>query len=167
MGTFLNYIGDNYNEVKLSLNNLCNGFNKILFDEDIFHDTIIKVDKILDKKILPENDYEKYMHRSFRTNLVRDKLYHRNSMTNHTFDFSEYKIPFTEEYVEHTIDFNNVIKILDKKFGMTLTKAYIDWLSGYSIKDIMYKYEIESGYYYIKKMTEFIRGYYKCDMMLY
>lgn len=167
METFLDYIGKNYYDVKLNLNKLCNRFNNLLFDEDVFHDTIIKVDENLGKKLLSDKDYEKYVCKSFRTNLVREKLYHRNSMTNHTFDFSEYNIPFTLDYVEHTIDFNMVINILDKKFGMTLTKAYIDWLSGYSIKDIMVKYEIDSGYYHIKKMTDYIRGYYKNQMMIY
>lgn len=167
METFLNYIGDNYDKVKLNLNKLCNGFNNILFDEDIFHDTIIKVDENLGKKILKPTDYEKYMCKSFRTNLVRDKLYHRNSMTNHTFDFAEYEIPFTIDYVEHTIDFGMVINILDKKFGQRLTRAYIDWLSGYTIKEVMDKHDLDSGYYHIKQMTNYIRGYYENNMMIY
>ena len=56
METFLNYIGDNYDKVKRNLLKLCNGFNEELFDEDIFHDTIIKIDKHLGKKLL--NDCE-------------------------------------------------------------------------------------------------------------
>lgn len=168
MSTFMNYIGDNYNDVKFNLNKLCNCFNDILFDEDIFHDTIMKADSTLGQKNLTPNEYERYMYKSFRTNLVRDKLYYRSSMPHHSFDLGlEYKMPFTEDYVEHTIDFNSAIKILDKKFGMRMTKAYIDWLSGYSIKDVMIKHEIDSGYYHIKKMTEYIRGYYENEMMLY
>lgn len=167
METFLNYIGDNYDNVKGNLITLCNGFNNVLFDEDIFHDTIIKVDEKLGKNKLPNIDYEKYMCKSFRTNLIREKLYHRNSMTDHTFDFSECKIPFTIDYVEHTVDFGSLIQILHKKFGMKLTLAYIDWLSGYSIKEVMIKHEIDSGYYYMKQITNYLRSYYKNEMMLY
>lgn len=167
MDTFINYIGDNYDIVKYKLSKICSNFNGILFDEDIFHDTIIKIDDRLGKKILNDNEYEKYMFKSFRTNLVRDKLYHRNCMTTHTFDISEYETPYTLKYVEHTIDFGLVIKILDKKFGETLTRAYIDWLSGYTIKEVMDKHDIDSGYYYIKQMTNYIRGYYKNSMMIY
>ena len=83
METFLNYIGDNYDKVKRNLLKLCNGFNEELFDEDIFHDTIIKIDKHLGKKLLNDCEYEKYMCKSFRTNLVREKLYHRNSKTDY------------------------------------------------------------------------------------
>lgn len=167
METFLNYIGDNYDKVKSNLTKLCSNFNNYLFDEDIFHDTIIKVEKNLGKKILLPDEYEKYMCKSFRTNLVRDKLYHRNSMTDHTFDFEGYDIPYTMNYVEHTIDFGLVIQILDKKFGMRLTRAFIDWLSGYSIKEIMDMHDIDSGYYYIKQMVNYIRSYFKNQMMIY
>ena len=31
----------------------------------------------------------------------------------------------------------------------------------------MIKYEIDSGYYWVKKITNFIRGYYKNKMMIY
>ena len=167
METFLNYIGDNYDKVKRNLLKLCNGFNEELFDEDIFHDTIIKIDKHLGKKLLNDCEYEKYMCKSFRTNLVREKLYHRNSKTDHMFDFSQYNQPFTKDYVEHTIDFNMVLKLLNQKFGLKLARAYIDWLSGYNIKEVMIKYEIDSGYYWVKKITNFIRGYYKNKMMIY
>ena len=167
METFLNYIGNNYDNVKRNLLKLCSGFNEELFDEDIFHDTIIKIDKNLGKKLLNDCEYEKYMCKSFRTNLVRDKLYHRNSKTEHLFDFSQYDQPFTKDYVEHTIDFNMVLNLLYQNFGLKMARAYIDWLSGYNIKEVMIKYEIDSGYYWVKKITNFIRGYYKNKMMIY
>lgn len=160
--TFIQYMGDNYYPIKNKLQNICNGFNNILFDEDIFHDTILKIDSVLLKKCLPDNDYEKYMCKSFRTNLVRDKLYHRNSMTEHTFDFDGIE-PYTLPYVVHTIDLKQVISILDKKFGSRYTRAYIDWLSGYNINEL----NIESAYYHIKQMTNYIRSYRIHDNLLY
>lgn len=45
--TFFEFINDNYNQEKNKLKNLCGKFNTILFDEDIFHDTIIKVNDII------------------------------------------------------------------------------------------------------------------------
>lgn len=163
--SFMNYLADNYNIVKKKLQILCNGYNEILFDEDVFHDTIIKVNNIL-LKPLNNDSYEKYLCKSFRTNLVRDKLYFRNSMTEHTFDFEGIE-PYTFSYVESTIDFENVIKILDKKFGINLTKFYIDWLSGYSVKEAMVKDCVDSGYYYIKLMTNYIRSYHTNGKILY
>lgn len=164
--TFMQYMGDNYYNIKNKLQLLCNGFNDVLFDEDIFHDTIIKVDTAIDTKRFDKSVYEKYMCKSFRTNLVRDKLYHRNSMTDHPESWDGIE-PYTLPYVEHTIDFGYVIKILNKSFGVTLTKAYIDWLSGYTVKEIANNYDLDSGYYYITKMTNFIREYHKKDFMIY
>ncbi len=155
--TFFKFLEDNYNTEKDKLKKICSGFNNILFDEDIFHDTIIKIDSTLNRN-LKDNEYHKYLCKSYRTTLVRDKLYFRNSMTDHTFDFDGIE-PFTRPYVDATIDLCNVINILDKKFGVGLTKFYVDWLSGYNIKEAMSINNIDSGYYYIKQMTDYIRRY--------
>lgn len=164
--TFLEFMGNNYDYEKKKLKNIYRKFNTILFDEDIFHDTIIKVNDIIDCHHYSKDVYEKYMCTSFRTNLIREKLYHRNSMTEHTFDFKGIE-PFTYSYVDSMIDFDMVINTLNRKFGEKLTLFYIDWLSGYDINDAMRKHDIHSGYYYIKKITSFIRGYNKDGKIIY
>lgn len=164
--TFFEFINNNYDQEKNKLKNLCGKFNTILFDEDIFHDTIIKVNDIIDCHHYSKDVYEKYMCSSFRTNLVREKLYHRNSMAEHTFNFEGIE-PFTHPYVDSIIDLDIVINILNKKFGKGLTLFYIDWLSGYDIKEAMKKHNVNSGYYYIEKITSFIRGYNKDGKIIY
>lgn len=164
--SFMDFIGKNYYIEKSKLQKLCNSFNSLLFDEDIFHDTILKVNDIIDTKHYSEEVYDKYMKTSFRTNLIRDKLYHRNSMTDHTFSFEGIE-PYTYSYVESTIDFNLVIELLNKVFGEELTLFYIDWLSGYDINEAMKKHNINSGYYYIKKITSFIRSYHDDGKIIY
>ena len=72
METFLNYIGDNYDKVKRNLLKICNGFNEELFDEDIFHDTIIKIDKHLGKKLLNDCEYEK-LHRVITFTIIEEE----------------------------------------------------------------------------------------------
>lgn len=152
--TFMEYIGDNYYSVKTKLSDICKGFNSILFDEDVFHDTIIKIDGKLLKDRFSRDLFEKYMCKSFRTNLVREKMYHRNSMTDYVCSFNGIE-PYTMPYVLQTIDFKIVISTLDKKFGHSYTRAYVDWLSGFPIGEL----GIDSPYYHIRKMTEYIRSY--------
>lgn len=164
--SFMEFIGDNYYQEKSKLQKLCNGYNSILFDEDIFHDTIIKVNDVIDTKHYSPEVYDRYINKSFRTNLVRDKLYHRNSKTEHTFDFSSIE-PYTYSYVESTIDFGNVINILTEKFGYKLTLFYIDWLSGFNIKEAMEKNNVDSGYYYVKQITDYIRSYHINGKIIY
>lgn len=164
--SFLDFIEKNYYVEKEKLKNICGKFNSLLFDEDVFHDTIIKVNETISNKRYSPEVYDKYMKVSFRTNLIREKLYHRNSMTEHTFNFEGCE-PYTYSYVESTIDFNMVIDLLKRKFGEKITLFYIDWLSGYDINTSMKKNHINSGYYYVKKITNFIRGYHKNGKIIY
>ena len=45
--SFLEYIGENYYNERAKLEKICQRYNNMLFDEDIFHDTIIKVSESL------------------------------------------------------------------------------------------------------------------------
>lgn len=164
--SFMEYIAENYYYEKSKLKKLCLQFNDLLFDEDIFHDTIISVSESIKSRRFTPEQYDAYMSKSFRTNLIREKLYHRNSKTEHGFNFETIR-PCTDSYVESTIDFDLVIEIMNQSFGKTLTLFYIDWLSGYDIKESMQRHDIKSGYYYIKKITDFIRNYNINGMMLY
>lgn len=110
--------------------------------------------------------YDAYMEKSFRTNLIREMLYHRNSKTDHGFNFDIIQ-PYTDSYIESVIDFDMVIEIMNNSFGKSLTLFYIDWLSGYDIKEAMKRHNVKSGYYHINRMTNFIRNYNINGKMIY
>ena len=164
--SFLEYIGENYYNEKAKLEKICQRYNNMLFDEDIFHDTIIKVSESLKSRCLMSKAYDAYMEKSFRTNLIREMLYHRNSKTDHGFNFDIIQ-PYTDSYIESVIDFDMVIEIMNNSFGKSLTLFYIDWLSGYDIKEAMKRHDVKSGYYHIKRMTNFIRNYNINGKMIY
>ena len=154
--TFMNYIGENYYSIKRKLKTIHNGYKEILFDEDVFQDTILKVNESLKDKQFTKEVYEKYFCESFKRNLLREKLYHFNSMTDKVYDFEDVDVP-EEKFIEFEIDFELIVKVLKKEFGEELTEIYVDWLRGYKIKELIEKYEVKSCYYHINKMNEFVK----------
>ena len=76
--TFMNYIEENYYSIKRKLKRVHNGYKEVLFDEDVFQDTILKVNESLKDKQFTKEVYEKYFCGSFKRNLLREKLYHFN-----------------------------------------------------------------------------------------
>ena len=156
--TFMNYIEENYEVIKRKLKKVHNGYNDVLFDEDVFQDTILKVNESLKGKQCSKEVYEKYFCGSFKRNLLRDKLYHFNSMTDKVWDFEEVDV-FENKFIESEIDFKLVIETLKEEFGEKLTAVYIDWLKGYKIKELIEKYNVKSCYYHIEKMNGFIKNF--------
>lgn len=158
--TFMDFIGKNYESIKKKLKRLHNGYKEVLFDEDIFQDTILKVNESLKEKQFPNEVYEKYFCESFKRNLLREKLYHFNSMTDKVYDFEDIDIS-DNKFIESEIDFKLVVETLKKEFGEKFTEIYIDWLKGYKIKELIEKYDVKSCYYHINKMDEFIKDFLK------
>ena len=52
--TFMNYIEKNYESIKRKLKRVHNGYKEVLFDEDVFQDTILKVNESLKDKQFTE-----------------------------------------------------------------------------------------------------------------
>ena len=158
--TFMNYIEENYYSIKRKLKRIHNGYKEVLFDEDVFQDTILKVNESLKEKQFPKEVYEKYFCQSFKRNLLREKLYHFNSMTDKVYDFEDVDRS-EEKFIEFDVDFNLVLEILRAEFGDKFTEIYVDWLKGYKIKELIDKYNVKSCYYHINKMTEFIKEFFE------
>lgn len=158
--TFMNYIEENYYSIKRKLKRVHNGYKEVLFDEDVFQDTILKVNESLKEKQFPKEVYEKYFCQSFKRNLLREKLYHFNSMTDKVYDFEDVDRS-EEKFIESEVDFNLVVEVLRAKFGDKFTEIYVDWLKGYKIKELIDKYNVKSCYYHIDKMTEFIKEFFE------
>lgn len=157
---FMNYIEENYESIKRKLKRVHNGYKEVLFDEDVFQDTILKVNESLKEKQFSKEVHEKYFCESFKRNLLREKLYHFNSMTDKVYDFENVE-ESEEKFIESEIDFKLVVETLKREFGDDLTEIYIDWLKGYKVKELIEKYEVKSCYYHIKKMNEFIKDFLK------
>lgn len=158
--TFMTYIEKNYELIKRKLKRVHNGYKEVLFDEDIFQDTILKANESLKEKQFPKEVFEKYFCESFKRNLLREKLYHFNSMTDKVYDFEDIDIS-DNKFIESEIDFKLVVEILTKEFGDKFAEIYIDWLKGYKVKELIEKYDVKSCYYHINKMNDFIKDFLK------
>jgi hypothetical protein len=128
--TFLNYIEENYDSIKRKLKRVHNGYKEVLFDEDVFQDTILKVNESLKEKQFPREVYEKYFCQSFKRNLLRERLYHFNSMTDKVYDFEDVDIS-EEKFIESEIDFNLVVEVLRDEFGDKFTEIYFSTIQKY------------------------------------
>ena len=62
----MNYIEENFESIKRKLKRVHNGYKEVLFDEDVFQDTILKVYESLKEKQITEEVYEKYFCESFK-----------------------------------------------------------------------------------------------------
>ena len=154
--TFMNYIEENYYSIKRKLKEIHNGYKEVLFDEDVFQDTILKVNESLKEKQFTKEVCEKYFCESFKRNLLREKLYHFNSMTDKVYDFEEVDEP-EDKFIEFGIDFKLVVERLKAEFGDSLTEIYIDWLKGYKVKELIEKYNVKSCYYHVNRMNDFVK----------
>ena len=77
---FMNWVNDNYEDIKSKLYAYCNNQKKT-FDEDIFQDTIIKIyDKIEKHGIKDDSEqgFLNYFFLSFKNNTMREGQYSRN-----------------------------------------------------------------------------------------
>ena len=158
--TFMNYIEKNYYSIKRKLKTIHNGYKEVLFDEDVFQDTILKVNESLKDKQFTKEVYEKYFCESFKRNFLRERLYHFNSMTDKVYDFEDVDVP-EEKFIESEIDFKLIVEVLKAEFGDKFTEININYLKRYKIKELIAKYNVKSCYYHIGKMTEFIQNYLK------
>jgi hypothetical protein len=154
--TFMNYIEENYYSIKRKLKGIHNGYKEVLFDEDVFQDTILKVSESLKEKQFTKEVCEKYFCESFKRNLLREKLYHFNSMTDKVYDFEEVDEP-EDKFIEFGIDFKLVVERLKAEFGDSLTEIYIDWLKGYKVKELIEKYNVKSCYYHVNRINDFVK----------
>lgn len=142
------YMIKNYDKLKLELIKYCK-HNGIIFDEDVFHDTLIKcLDKVSDM-----SNFNNYLFVSFRNNMAREKLYHRNLMHSELPDNYEQSINDTEVLVEY----NDLQRLLKQQFGEVLTEIFNKHLEGYSIKELEEMYNTTQLTYKLKKIKDFCK----------
>lgn len=126
------------------------------FDEDIFHDTLIKcMDKFNDRKF-DENEFKAYITSSFKMNVIRSKQYYDVSMKSDT-DVETLDYTVTMQF---NCDFNTIIKDIKEKFGNESCEKFLDWLEDKSIKEINEMYNCKNSRYLIDKIKDYIKNKY-------
>ena len=137
------FIEKNYQQFKAQMKSYCKS-NCLEFDEDIFRDTLLTCME----KVTDESFFGNYLFIAFKTNLFREKQYHRNSMRGEMPENYEYDVNNTESYIE----WNNLQEVLIKKFGQELVDLFNKRLSGYTIKELEDESHITGLNYRFKKI---------------
>ena len=74
------YISKNYNKIKRLLLYEWHKKSLMEFDEDLFHNTLLNSLKTLSGCNLSEKEITNYIVAAFKSNTLRETLYHRNLM---------------------------------------------------------------------------------------
>ena len=147
-----NYIESNYDNIKTLLKKEWYKMKHKNFDEDIFHNTLLKcMDKFNSSKF-NENDFIAYLVSSFKTNVIREDSYFINS----TKDNKDVATIKKEIFDNCTIDYeyllNDICEIFNKEYANILE----DWLNGCTIKELNQLYNKKNCRYIVDKIRKYI-----------
>jgi len=156
------FISTNYDKVKASLIREWYKRETTEFDEDVYHDTLIKCIEQLKNKDLEPSEIMSYIVVSFKTNMLRDKTYACNKYRAN----DEIETINIETTSKNDIDFNLILSSIYKKFGKDYHEIFLDWLDGMTIKELNEKYDKTNMRYVIERIKDFIKKTFKQDMLI-
>lgn len=151
------YINSNYKSIKKMLKVEWRKMETSEFDEDIFHDTLIKcMDKFNDKDFI-EDEFRAYIVSSFKMNVIRSKQYYNVSMK------SNDDVETLDSCISNklNVDYNIIIRDVREMFGDENCEKFLDWLENKSIKEINETYNCNNSRYLIDKIRNYVKDKYK------
>lgn len=160
--SIIDFISTNYDKVKASLTMEWYKREKAEFDEDVYHDTLIKCIERLKNKNFEPSEIMHYIVVSFKTNMLRDKTYACNKYRA-TDDIETIKV---ETDSKNDFDFNLILSSIYKKFGKNYHEIFLDWLNGMTIKELNKKYDKTNMRYVIERIKDFIKKTFKQDILI-
>lgn len=127
---FYKFISNNYDNIK---KNLKKGLTTYTFDEDIYHDTLLKC--MLLNIDLTDKEMFNYIFIAFKTNLNREMNYHRNTMTDQMDDSIGETTKYDQDFVS-SMDYKGLLSCLHRHFCNVDIECFEEWIHGYSIREI-------------------------------
>lgn len=158
------FISEKYELIKKTLKKDLRGNRNLSFDEDIFHDTLLKcIEKYDEINFKTDEEFISYIIVSFKTNLKRDKLYAVNSKR-YDGEIEYFASEFRDSNDNSDIDINFLIEEIINNFDEESTNKFIDWLiNQMTIKDINKKYNCDNSRYTIDKIKDYIKKNYNIN----
>lgn len=155
------FIGNNYELIKKTLKKELRKNRNLEFDEDVFHDTLLKcIEKYDELKFQNDDEFIAYIIVSFKTNLKRDKLYAVNAKR-YDGEIEDFDSTFEYDEPKLNMDTNILIEKINKVFGEDTKNKMVDWLiNQLTIKEINKKYNCNNARYTIDKVKEYIKQNY-------
>ena len=147
-----NYIEANYDDIKTLLKKEWYKMKHKSFDDDIFHNTLLKcMDKFNSSNFI-ENDFIAYLVSSFKTNVIREDNYFVNS----TKDNKDVATIKKEVFDNCTIDYENLLIDICENFNKEYANILEDWLNGCTIKELNQLYNKKNCRYIVDKIRKYI-----------
>lgn len=162
------FISENYELIKKSLKRDLRNNKSLNFDEDVFHDTILKcMEKHSEINFNNDDEFIAYIIVSFKTNLKREKLYAVNSKR-YDGEIEDFASEFRDNNNNNSnIDINLLMDKIFEKFGEdTKNKAYDSIVCQMTIQEINKKYKCKNARYTIDKVKIFIKENYSIEDFL-
>ena len=155
------FIGKNYELIKKSLKKELRKNRNLEFDEDVFHDTLLKcIEKYNELKFQTDEEFIAYIIVSFKTNLKREKLYAVNAKR-YDGEIEDFDSVFEDNDSKSNMDTNILIEKICKVFGEDTKNKMVDWLiNQMTIEEINNKYNCNNARYTIDKVKKFIKQNY-------
>ena len=105
-------------------------------DEDVFHETILKCCDVEKLEEMSEKAILDYVYRAFKQNMLREKQYYRNKMTDSITEDTENSLVRRENF-SGNYDYELLISYLENTYGKDLVELLFKWkIDGYSIKEL-------------------------------
>jgi hypothetical protein len=153
MATIEEFITSEYKKLKsLSMRiwyNMKNGD----FNEDVFHDTLVRCMESLKEKELEHNEYLMYFASSFKRNSIRNTKYACNK-NKEDIDINTHDIPHT--YYD-TMDYDWMMSKLEVEFGKDNMLIFNDWIDGNTVNELNEKHSRTNCRYLIDKMRQYAK----------
>ena len=119
------------------------------FDEDLFHDTLIKcMDKFPNSDEKSESDFIAYTVKAFQYNFCRKRLYHDVSK-NVDAEVEHIQI---ESKMKLDIDIDIVLEYVKSQFGELPALQFADWINDQTIKQLNAKYNCTNARHVIDRI---------------
>lgn len=126
-------------------------------NEDIFHDTIIKCDKLLEGKDINEDEMKSYLYKSLKTNGYRETEYYRNKEK-----INCMSPEFNEPPVQETqYDLKQIQTYIHDKYGQDMLDIINKRIEGYTIKELEESTGKTGLNYKINKILKKVRRIFK------
>lgn len=146
------FIKEKYDMLKNLIKRICGGL-----DEDIFHDTTTRFLVTLVGSDMDERGLINYFVTSYRQNLSREKLYHRNLLKSEGVDVNTLKRSASDS---NMIEMDNIINFVEDTYGLEMANALLMSCEGYSVREIEEETGISGMAYRLSKIKERIKRYY-------
>jgi hypothetical protein len=144
------YVTREYHALKSLSKRIWNNLKIGIFNEDVFHDTLLKCLETLKRNDLNENEYLRYFSTAFKTNSLRQMKYAYHAQRT---DAELDELPlFSND--SSTVDYNLLIERLNERYGNAQMNIFMDWLNGYTIRELNERHSRNDCRYVIDRIKK-------------